>query len=719
MSSKSPQPLPAGWTSWEVSRLESEIQEHNRRYWDDDSPTISDYDYDLLVERLRALSPESTLLDHLGPSVVNVVGEVVSHAAPMLSLDKCYQEPDLLKWAEKFEGPIIMTPKVDGVACSLRYNERGELYLAATRGDGRQGESITPNVLPLSSVPEKIPPQGVEIEVRGEIYLPLSAFSLLTDRFSNPRNAAAGSLKRKSVSETAQIGLKFFAYDVFGVDHDPSHNSASKRLDLAHEWGFEPVPYEVLSREQLQAGYERYVACRDELDYEIDGVVYRAERSDEYERLGATAHHPRGAIAYKLQGESARTILERVEWGVSRNGVLTPVGIVRPVKLSGAMVSRISLHHWGMVRSKELSIGAEVIAMRRGGVIPHLEAVARPGDEAISAPERCPQCPHLNAATRVEGDVLYCAHTGVCEPQAASILRYWVSVTKIEGFGSVWLDTLTRAEILRTPIDLYTLKAEDVLHLEGVGEVRAQKWIESVDQTRTLPLATFLCALGIRDLGKSASQALAERYRSLSALRLAQTDEIESLHNFGALTAHYIVEGLKQRAELIEALLSHITVQDVEEPESDQFEGILPLSGKSFVFTGTLVCMKRAAAQERVRALGGTTPNGVSAKLSYLVIGDEGRAGSKKTKAEKLKIPILSEAEFLSLLESETTPQELSQDEPQELSQDEPQELSQDTSQTPSQDAPQNLDGLTQEEAQRANQSPQALKQGSLFGDEW
>lgn len=656
-------PLPQDWSTWDSARLERELLEHNRRYWDEHTPSISDYDYDRLLERLRELDPKSPVLDELGPSAIGEVGEAVLHAAPMLSLEKCYDEENLLKWAEKFEGSVIMTPKIDGVACSLRYNAEGVLYLAATRGDGKQGESITPNVEPMASIPQRIPPQGREIEVRGEVYMPLSAFSRLTDRFSNPRNAAAGSLKRKSERTSAEVGLKFFAYDLFGVELV----NASARLDLARDWGFEPVPYDVLERDQLQAGYESYVARREDLDYEIDGVVYRTESSLEYERLGATSHHPRGAIAYKLQGESAKTTLLEIEWGVSRNGLLTPVGIVKPVKLSGAMVSRITLHHWGMVQSKKLSIGAEVIAMRRGGVIPHLETVVTPGPHEACAPERCPQCPHLNAPTLIEGDLLRCGYEGTCEPQAAAILRHWVNVTKIEGFGSVWLDTLTRAEILNTPVDLYTLTPQDVLHLEGVGEGRAQAWIDSIKLSCSLPLSTFLCALGVQDLGKSAAQSLAARFHTLEAVRTASVSEIASLNKFGELTGEHITSGLKARSSLIDALLEHITVLDetLTAPISED----APLKGQSFVFTGTLVAMKREEAQVRVKALGAETPSGVSSKLSFLVVGDAGKAGSKLTKAEKLGVSVLSESEFLELLTAkEGAPREQAKDSSLELS---------------------------------------------------
>ncbi len=645
-----PHPLSEGWEAWSVSRLESELKAHNHRYWDQDAPTISDYDYDRLVERLRTLASDSPVLDELGPSTADTVGESVTHAAPMLSLEKCYDEANLLKWTVKFEGPIIMSPKIDGVACSLRYSSQGELYLAATRGDGAQGESITPNVEPMQSIPQRIPPQGVEVEVRGEIYMPLSAFNQLTDRFSNPRNAAAGTLKRKTERNAADLGLRFFAYDLFGIDRP----TASERLDLAREWGFEPVPYQVLSRHELQAGYEGYVQRRDTLDYEIDGVVYRAERSAEYTRLGSTAHHPRGAIAYKLQGESAKTTLHDIEWGVSRNGILTPVGIVQPVKLSGAMVSRITLHHWGMIKSKGLTLGAEVIAMRRGGVIPHLETVVTPGPQPLEAPLICPQCPHLSAPTMIEGDILRCGFHGTCEPQAAAILRHWVNVTKIEGFGSVWLDTLTRSNILTTPVDLYTLTAADVLPLDGVGEGRAKAWLESISESRLLPLSTFLCALGVQDLGKSASHALARRFLDLASIRLADVESIADIDNFGELTAQHIIGGLKSRESLIDELLAHITVLD-EAPAAPPAADA-PLAKQSFVFTGTLVSMKRSDAQSRVKALGAQTPTGVSAKLSYLVIGDVGKAGSKKTKAEKHGVTILTESAFIELLaEAENT----------------------------------------------------------------
>jgi DNA ligase (NAD+) len=638
------QPLDPSWTSWDVSRLELEIERHNRRYWDESDSEISDYDYDRLVEHLKGLSPSSPILTSMGPSI-GQIGDPVIHERPMLSLDKCYTEEDLLKWAEKFEGSVLMTPKIDGVACSLRYDKAGRLSVAATRGDGDIGESITANVHPMSTVPHSIPALGVEIEVRGEIYMSLSAFSLLTDRFSNPRNAAAGTLKRKEARYAEAVGLRFFAYDVIGLSEDLN----SSRLDLAETWGFDPVPSERLNRDQLQRGYEGYVARRDQLDYEIDGVVYRVDSTSAYEALGFTAHHPRGAIAYKLQGESASTTLKAIEWGVSRNGLLTPVGIVEPVKLSGAMVSRISLHNWGLVKAKELSIGAEVVAMRRGGVIPHLELVVTPGPQRVEAPKACPQCPQLCAPTIIEGDQIFCGYDKTCDPQAAAILKHFVTVTKIEGFGSVWLETLTQLGILNTPIDLFTLTVKKVISLEGVGQVRAKNWIKSVDQARAQPLASFLTALGIRDLGKSAAVALAEKFLTIDAVRLATPDQISALYNFGERTAEHIVAGLSTRSDLIDQLLEYMVIKSPPPPSKLTSEGAF--IGSSFLFTGTLVAMKRAEAQTAVKRQGGSTPSSVSTSLTFLVVGDAGKAGSKLTKAQKLGVTVLTEAEFVSMLE--------------------------------------------------------------------
>ncbi len=632
--------LPADWESWQIPRLEAAVREHNRRYWDLHDPVISDYAYDALVRRLQALAPASSVLDEMGPTA-DQLGNPVKHAHQMLSLDKAYDEETLQKWAAKFEGELVMTPKIDGVACSIRY-EAGSLAVAATRGNGRVGEDITANVLRIANVPERIPATE-PVEVRGEVYLPWTAFHKLEGDFANPRNTTAGGLKQKNTERSARMGLRFFAYDVIG----PEIPTEIAKFETALAWGFDPVEHRLLGRDEVQSGYDSYVARRGGLDFEIDGVVFKANRLDEQVRLGATSHHPRYAIAYKLQGDSATTYLREVIWSVSRTGALTPVGIVDPVVLSGATVTRISLHNWGLVQAKALTLDARVVAMRRGGVIPYLEAVVEPGDGEIHPPATCPSC---DAPTRIDGDFVFCTNQDGCVAKVIGVLGHFAKVTDIEGFGQVWLETLYEAGLLRAPPDFFTLTRDDLVQFERMGEVLAGKLLISVASKRTLDLATFLRALGVPDLGSTASRTLARNLRTVAAVRAAEPLDLVDLPKFGELLATKIVEGLAARAELIDALLAHITVPD--EPQlPPEAPATGPLAGESFLFTATLGTMKRADAQARVEALGGTNASGVSKKLSYLVVGGQGRAGSKLAKAEKAGVTILSEDAFVALLE--------------------------------------------------------------------
>ena len=635
------QPLPADWIDdWDVPRLEQELRAHNRHYWDERAPIISDNDYDRLAERLRTLAPESPVLDALGPTVS--VGDAVRHIEPMLSLDKCYDEATLLKWADKFEGAVVMSPKIDGVAASLRYRE-GRLHIAATRGDGTVGEDITANIRRIPSVPNTLP-EPIQVEVRGEVYLPLSAFARLGGEFANPRNTAAGALKQKNSDKSARVGLQFLAYDVKGMTFE----SLDEKMLRAAAWGFVPVESERLDRDEMQAGYERYVVRRDALDYEIDGIVFRVDRVDEYERLGSTAHHPRGAIAYKLQGDSATTYLRNVEWSVSRTGVLTPVGIVEPVVLSGATVTRISLHNWGLVQAKQLSIGAEVVAMRRGGVIPYLEAVVTPGDTPIEPPAECP--PPCGGSTRVEGDVVVCENRENCRGVATGVLSHFANAVGIEGFGRVWLETLHDAGLLRQPTDFFRLRPQQLIGFDRMGETLAHKLVDNVNAVRTLSLPAFLVSLGVPDLGKTAARGLANHFRTLAAVREAETEEIAELDNFAELTASKVVEGLDARRTLIDALLEHLTVEDEPEPTPVDESVPQPFAGQSFLFTGTLTSMKRDDAKARVEALGGEAASGVSKSLNFLVVGNAGKPGSKVTKAQKAGVTILTEDAFSAML---------------------------------------------------------------------
>jgi DNA ligase (NAD+) len=643
--------LPADWLDWDATRLELEVRKHNRLYWDENRPIISDPEFDRLVERLRAVNPASPVLDALGPDPAARVGEPVTHRHPMLSLEKCYDEKALLDWAAKFEGDVVMTPKVDGCACSIRYGADGRLEVAATRGSGTVGEDITANVKRIPNVPSRLPVTE-PVEVRGEVYLPLSAFAKLAGEFANPRNTAAGALKQKDPAKSAAVGLRFMAYDIVGA----GHATETEKFAQAATWGFEPVEHALLSRERLQAGYESYVQRRQSLDFEIDGVVFRANRVDEQVRLGSTSHHPRGSIAYKLQGESGVTVLREVEWSVSRSRIFTPVGIVDPVNLSGATVTRISLHNWGMVKSKGLSIGAECVAVRRGGVIPYLESVSVPGDTPIAYP---PTCPTGGYPLREDGDIIVCTCTTGCAGAVVGVLSHFANAVGIEGFGETWLQILVDAGLLTQPSDFYRLRPEDLVTFDRMGETLARKLVENCATHKTdLPLAVFLTSLGVPGLGRTASQTLARHFRTLDRVRAATPAELFGLPKFAELSAEKIAAGLAAQAHTIDALLGvGVTVADEPEPVANPAgTGSAPLAGQSFLFTGTLSAMTREAAQARVEALGGKAAGGVSKALSCLVVGSEGKAGSKLQKAQEAGVRVLTEAEFIALLAEHEAP---------------------------------------------------------------
>lgn len=622
--------------------LEREIRRHNRLYWEEQRPEISDYDYDRLVVRLRQVAPDSPVLEELGEREERL-GEPVQHQRPMLSLDKCYSGAEAEEWAAKIGGDFVVMPKLDGIACSLRYDERGSLVLAATRGTGFVGDDVTVNARAIRDIPPQLSQPNVE--VRGEVFMRLSVFAGFKDRFSNPRNLTAGAMKQKDAKKSASYGLSFAAYDVAGVE---LATEVEKFAWLAKQ-GFPPMDLQVAARGGLQAAYEAFAARRPTLDYEIDGVVFRANVVAEQQRLGATAHHPRFAIAYKFQGESGRTKLVDVEWSISRTGAITPVALIEPVQLSGAMVSRASLHHPGYVRKLGLACGCEVVVTRRGGVIPKVEAVAAPGGEPLEPPAQCPSCA---SPTRWDGDFLFCSRPATCRAARIGELEHFCAVTELLGFGERILSAAYDAGVVRELPDLFTVTADQLSGLERVGPKTAQNLLAQVDARRTMPLATFLRALGVAELGSHVSQLLSDTYGSIERVRALQVEELAALHSVGDIIARAVVDGLRERGPLIDRLLPLVTL---EAPRVTHAEG--PWKGLSFVFTGKLVAMDRKLAQAEARKLGAETPSSVSADLSYLVVGEEkdGAESSKLKSAKKHQakgatIRIIDEAGFVELL---------------------------------------------------------------------
>lgn len=632
-----------------IKELEAAVLRHNRLYFVENAPEISDPEFDRLVEELRRRKPKSRILQEIGSDVPHrtvqddTVGRFkkIRHEVPMLSLDKAYELKAMDAWAEKFEGDIIVSPKIDGCAMAIKYDGDGRLVQAATRGNGAVGEDVTSNAFFIKDIPQRIRLKNVE--VRGEAYMRLSVFARYRAEFANPRNLTAGAIKQKDPKMTGEYNLSFWGYDLLGT---PAGDEAGKRKSLEKN-GFPVIEWKIIKKEKIQDVFEEYLSRRDEFNYEMDGVVYKVNSVSEQERLGATAHHPRYGIAYKFQGDSGVTTLKDVEWSVARTGVITPVGIVEPVELSGAMVSRVSLHNVGLMKKLGLTIGAKVMMMRRGGVIPNLEDVIEPGRGKIEEPSRCPSC---GAEVELRDDFLYCTNPKKCVQAKVGELKHFVSTAEIDGFGDVLLEKLYEEGLVTDPSEFYELSADDLLSLERMGDVLADKLMRNIASRRELPLDVFLRSLGIRELGKHASQVLAREFGTLARVRKVTRDELSNIHTIGDVIAGEVVTGLKAKSKLIDKLLKHVKVPSFEKKAAAGGT----LSGKTFLFTGAMLAMARGDAEKMVEGKGGRIASGVNKSLDYLVVGEGGGAGSKLGKAKKLaeaggKIRILTEAEFLKL----------------------------------------------------------------------
>ncbi|RYE76348.1 MAG: NAD-dependent DNA ligase LigA, partial [Myxococcales bacterium] len=445
-----PSPTVTDPAALDVPALEALIRHHNHLYWDRHAPEISDTDFDVLVRRLQELAPASPVLTELGPSGApqDRFGSPVKHKRPMLSLDKCYGDDELRDWTATFTGDVVVSPKFDGLACSLWYSERGDLYLGATRGDGVEGDDITANVRHVSDIPHKIDTGKREIEVRGELFMKLSVFAQFKDKYSNPRNLTAGAIKHKDTKKSAAYQLSFAAYDLIGTDA----RTEQEKLDRLNAMGFSTYERKVVHRDEVVAAYREFAEKRPTFDFEIDGVVFKVERVAEQERMGLNAHHPRYAIAYKFQGDSGTTKLRGIEWSVARTGAITPVALIDPVVLSGALVGRASLHHPGYITKLGLSVDAEVLVTRRGGVIPNVEQVVKAGTTPFELPTRCPSC---NGQVRPDGDFLYCSVPSTCRSARLGQMAHFVATTDIQGFGDRMLGELYDRGLARSPADLY------------------------------------------------------------------------------------------------------------------------------------------------------------------------------------------------------------------------------------------------------------------------
>ncbi len=664
-----------------VEELRALIKGYDAQYYLEDASDIPDAEYDALKDELFALeerypelveasSPTQTV--GIAPSALFAP---VTHSTPMMSLDKVTTLEEILAWGARLQkllapedgSPFVCEPKIDGLSISLTY-ERGSLVRGATRGDGRVGEDVTPNVRTVAAIPEELALSASEIpetlEVRGEVYFPVSAFEELNHRqaaaglrsFSNPRNAAAGSLRQKDPGITAGRALGAFFYQVDGM---PGLATQSSSLDLLRRAGL-PVNPETTVVPDLEAVF---AYCRDlesrrhGLGYEIDGVVVKVEERALHSRLGATSHAPRWAVAYKFPPEEQSTRLEDILVSIGRTGRATPFAKLQPVRIAGSVVELATLHNEDQVRMKDVRPGDTVVVRKAGDVIPEVVRPvlgARPeGSEPWRFPKTCPSC--TSPLVRLDGESdTYCVNAHCPEQRVQRIVHFASrGAMDIEGLGEQRVSQLVAAGLLSDAADCYQLQVSDLIGLEGFGELSAMNLVAAIDASRSRPLGNLLTALGIRHVGGTVAAALASRFGDLDRLMSASEEELASVEGIGAVIAASLVRyfGSDENRAMIERL----GAGGVQFGASGGPQLAQTLVGTSIVVTGTLSSLSREEAEAAIVGRGGKSPGSVSAKTTAVVAGDSPGA-AKLIKAEALGVRVLDEQEFVKLLETGELP---------------------------------------------------------------
>ncbi len=671
--------------------LVADIRRHDEAYYTHDAPLVSDAEYDELRRELESLESQyPELVTDTSPT--QTVGAApasgfkkVRHAVPMLSLSNAFSQEDIEDFLDKirrFLGlpesepvELVAEPKIDGLSCSLRY-EQGRLVQAATRGDGAEGEDITANVKTIADVPHTLKPGAPDIlEVRGEIYMDRKKFAQWNAAqaaesgkpFANPRNAAAGSVRQLDAAKTANRPLHFFGYALGEVSQKFATSQEEIRQKLA-AWGIPETPYRLCKdTAEIMAFYEGLLQRRADLDYEIDGVVYKVNRLDWQERLGFVSRSPRWAVAHKFPAEQAVTRLLAIDIQVGRTGALTPVARLEPITVGGVVVSNATLHNEDEIRRKDIRVGDVVVIQRAGDVIPQIVRVLTEKREAGSAeypyPDHCPACG--STAIREEGEAIRrCTGGLICPAQAVERLKHFVSrlAFDIEGLGSKIIEQFWEEELIRSPADIFTLEERNKTSLtpirakEGWGDLSEKNLFAAINSRRTVPLNRFIYALGIRQVGEATAKKLAAVYGTLenlkSALIAAQDESGEaradllSIEDIGPSVAKDLIAFFAEdhNLEQLARLESQLTIQPYEAPKT----GDSPVAGKTVVFTGTLTKLTRAEAKAGAERLGAKVAGSVSKKTDYVIAGED--AGSKLKKAQELNVTILSEDDWLALI---------------------------------------------------------------------
>lgn len=674
-----------------ITVLRKTINYHNHRYYQLDDPEITDSEYDLLLGELASIEeefPDMATLDsptrRVGAPPLDKFIPVV-HLAPMLSLKDIFpMKNDFFSDAEirdfdrrcrSLAGAeqlfYTVEPKLDGLAVSLLY-ENGGLETAATRGDGRVGENITLNVRTIPTAPLHIPKEPSassmplfpavsvpgKIEIRGEVCMERAAFHRLNQlrdieglsSFANPRNAAAGSLRQLDSRITARRPLTLFSYAIGWVE-GTSFRTQGEILDALASWGFQvnPLIRRGIGIDECIEYYHHVNKIREELPYEIDGVVIKVDRLEIQKRLGSVARSPRWAVACKFAPVQEQTILENIIVQVGRTGVLTPVAVLQPVHVGGVTVSRATLHNEDEIHKKDIMIGDTVIVQRAGDVIPEIVSVVKSKRNGLEAafimPEKCPECGAT--VVRIDGEVALRCVNIACQAQLREHIAHFTSRTAldIDGMGDKMAAQLVASGLVNDPADIFFLTDDKLLAMERMAEKSVSKLREAIEKSKNPTLARLIFALGIRHVGDRTSRALAGVYRTLEALIAAEPEELQAIRDIGPEVATAITGFFREPSN--QRFIEKLALAGVC-PTNDDLQHNTPLSGKNFVFTGTLDGMGRTEAKHLVESLGGAVESSVTRKTNYVVVGES--PGSKVEKARKAGVTILDEESFLRLV---------------------------------------------------------------------
>ncbi|MCH2234081.1 MAG: NAD-dependent DNA ligase LigA [Crocinitomicaceae bacterium] len=662
-----------------IKSLSKKLNEHNHKYYVLSQPTISDYDFDQLLKELEKLEKEYPQYADSNSPTKRVGGDItkkfntIEHRFPMLSLSNTYSKEEVDEWINRLkkstdkELEYVCELKYDGVAIGIRY-QNGELIQAVTRGDGTKGEEVTANVRTIRTIPLKVDGKNLpeDFEIRGEIFFPLANFQKLNEEkerlgeplYANPRNTASGTLKLQDSKVVAERKLDCYLYGIYS--NNLNFSTHSEAVEGAHTWGFKTPSKNkrmistVKSADEIMAFIDYWDKERANLPFEIDGIVIKVNNYELQNQLGFTAKSPRWAIAYKFKAEQVQTILEEVTYQVGRTGAVTPVANLKPVLLAGTTVKRASLHNQDQIEKLGLHLGDHVMVEKGGEIIPKIVGVnleKRKADaEKVVFIEHCPDC--NEPLSRIEGEAQhYCTNYTACPPQVKGRIEHFISrkAMDIDGMGPETIDLFFKEGLIKNYADLYDLNFDQIVDLERIADKSANNIIQSIRSSKTQPFHSVLFALGIRHVGETVAKTLAKHFKDIDNLMNANEEELVAVNEIGQKIAESILEFFTSGAN--KTAIEKLRVSGLIFEAEETVQASSNLEGKSFVVSGVFASVSRNELKSLIETNGGKNVSSVSSKTDYLVAGDK-MGPAKLAKAEKLGVQIISEEEFLKLINS-------------------------------------------------------------------